>query len=174
MEIWKDIPGYEGLYQASDLGRIKSLWFYSNYQNKKYKREKILKQKKGKDNCLRVELWNNKKHKTMAVHRIIGMAFLKDTYKKELTINHKDGNRLNNKVENLEWVSLADNIRHGFNKGLYSSQNKTKIIDKKNNKEYIFNSMSKAGQFIGHNEKYISYCISRNKHSNDLYSWELI
>lgn len=171
MEIWKDIPGYEGFYQASNLGNIKSLLFQSNIYNKKIYREKILKPKKNKDNCLRVELWKNGEHKTFSVHRLVGMTFLENKNYKNLTINHKDGNRLNNKIENLEWISLADNIRHGFESGLYSCQIKTKIINKKTNETIEFNSMSKAGQYIGHSEKYISDNVRKNIFENEYYRW---
>ena len=171
MEIWKDIPGYEGLYKASNLGNVKSLWFQSNLQNKKYYREKILKPKKSKNNCLRVDLWKNGEHKTWTIHRLIGITFLKNDKYKKLTINHKDGNRLNNNVENLEWVTLAENIKHGFDKGLYSNQTKTKVINKHTKEEYIFTSMSKASKYIGYGEKYISDKVRKNILENELYKW---
>lgn len=171
MEIWKDIPGYEGYYKASDKGNIKSLVFQSNLYNKKIKREKVLKQKIGKDNTCRIELWKDGEHKTWSVHRLIGMTFLENKNYKELTINHKDGNRQNNNVDNLEWVSLADNIRHGFKNKLYSNQKETTIIDKNNNKKYVFNSMSSASAFIGFKEKYISGKIKKGIFENDSYRW---
>lgn len=171
MEIWKDIPGYKGYYQASNLGRIKSLLFQNNLYNKKYRRDKILKPKETKDRCLRVELWKEGQHKTYTVHRLIGMTFLSNDNIEKLTINHKDGNRLNNNVKNLEWVTLADNIRHGFENNLYSHQKKTKITDKKTGNEYIFNSMSKASKYIGHGEKYISDKVRKNILENELYKW---
>lgn len=169
-EIWKDIPGYEGLYQASNLGNIKSLWFYSNMQKKRYKREKILKQKKDKYNSYRVELWNNKEHKTWLVHRLIGITFL-GIPEENMTINHKDGNRLNNKVNNLEWLSLADNIRHAFRTNLMSYQKHTYVIDKKTMILKNFNSMSKASEYINHNSGYISGEIIKGRTENDKYIW---
>ncbi len=126
-EIWKDVPNYEGIYQVSNLGRIKSLYFTSNIYKKKFYKEKILKPKKGKDNNLRIELWKDKKHKTVLLHRLIATTFLENLIDTNMTVNHKNGNRLDNRVENLEWLSRADNIRYGFQNGQYpqAKSNKT-------------------------------------------------
>lgn len=126
-EIWKDVPNYEGIYQVSNLGRIKSLYFTSNIYKKKFYKEKILKPKKGKDNNLRIELWKDKKHKTVLLHRLIATTFLENLIDTNMTVNHKNGNRLDNRVENLEWLSRADNIRYGFQNGQYpqARSNKT-------------------------------------------------
>lgn len=126
-EIWKDVPNYEGIYQVSNLGRIKSLYFTSNIYKKKFYKEKILKPKKGKDNSLRIELWKDKKHKTVVLHRLIATTFMENLIDTNMTVNHKNGNRLDNRVENLEWLSRADNIRYGFQNGQYpqARSNKT-------------------------------------------------
>ena len=105
MEIWKDIPEYEGYYKVSNKGRVKSLLYQNNVLNKKFPREKILKQKKDKYNSYRVELWKNGKNKTWLVHRLVGLAFL-GTPKENMTINHKDGNRLNNNIEHHSRFSV--------------------------------------------------------------------
>lgn len=118
-EIWKDIKGYEGIYQVSNLGRVKSLYIVSNLYKKKFYKERILKPKKDKNNCLRIELWKNKNHKTVLVHRLVATTFLEDLINTNMTVNHKDGNRLNNRVDNLEWLSREDNIRYGFEHGQY-------------------------------------------------------
>lgn len=126
-EIWKDVPNYEGIYQVSNLGRIKSLYFTSNIYKKKFYKEKILKPKKGKDNSLRIELWKDKKHKTVLLHRLIATTFMENLIDTNMTVNHKNGNRLDNRVENLEWLSRTDNIRYGFQNGQYpqARSNKT-------------------------------------------------
>lgn len=126
-EIWKDIKGYEGIYKVSNFGRIKSLYIVSNLYKKKFYKERILKPKKGKDNCLRIELWKNKKHKTILVHRLVATTFLENLIDTNMTVNHKDGNRLNNKVDNLEWLSRGDNIRYGFEHGQYPQARYDKI-----------------------------------------------
>lgn len=129
-EIWKDVPNYEGIYQVSNLGRIKSLYFTSNIYKKKFYKEKILKPKKGKDNNLRIELWKDKKHKTVLLHRLIATTFLENLIDTNMTVNHKNGNRLDNRVENLEWLSRADNIRYGFQNGQYHKQKVIKPISR--------------------------------------------
>lgn len=138
IEIWKDIPSYEGYYQASNTGRIKSILFQNNVYNKKYFRKKILKPKITKDCCSRVELWKDGKHKTYLVHRLIATTFLENLLHTKMTVNHKDGNRLNNNIENLEWVSLKENTNHAIKIGL----KKLKIPLKKY--EYIKNEYLKG------------------------------
>ena len=95
------------------------------------------------------------------VHRLVATTFLEDLIDTDITVNHKDGNRLNNKIDNLEWLSLGDNIRHGFNNNLYPQKN-CKLIDE-NGKEYNFTSISKASIFLGRNNKYISACLKLNR-----------
>lgn len=118
-EIWKDIKGYEGLYQVSNLGRIKSL---CGWNGKEYiAREKILnpyKQKANK-NYYRsvVKLRNKKESKDMKVHRLVAETFIPNPNKFPI-INHKDGNPLNNCVENLEWCNQAYNTKHARENGL--------------------------------------------------------
>ena len=75
-EIWKDIPGYEGFYQASNLGRIKSLLFYNNRYKKYSKREKVLKTTTQKTGYLMLTLCKDKKKSNLLVHRIIAKTFL--------------------------------------------------------------------------------------------------
>lgn len=125
MEEWKDIPGYEGLYQASTLGRIRTCEgkTTSNARfGKRVWKQRTLKpkravNKKGRID-LRVELWKDGEHKTFLVSRLVALTWCKG-YKSGWTVNHKNGDQLDNRVENLEWLSHGDNIRHGFANGLY-------------------------------------------------------
>lgn len=106
-EIWKDIEGYEGLYQVSNFGRIKSL--KDNHGNT---REKILKLWKEKDGYLQVFLCKNGKGKTCTVHRLVANAFIENPNNLPM-INHKDENKTNNCVENLEWCDAKYNNNYG-------------------------------------------------------------
>lgn len=109
VEIWVDITGYEGLYQISNLGRVKSLEKKAGLSNRK---EKILKQHLDKDGYVKVYLCKNSKVRFLSVHRLIAEAFIPNP--NDLPqINHKDENKQNNKIENLEWCSCKYNINYG-------------------------------------------------------------
>jgi hypothetical protein len=125
MEKWKDIPGYEGLYQASDLGQIRTCaWKVTSSARFGHRvwKQRILKQKgslskKGRYD-FRVELWKDGSHKTWLVSRLIALAWC-DGYTDGMTVNHKNGIPTDNRAANLEWLTHGDNIRHGFAMGLY-------------------------------------------------------
>ena len=125
MEEWKDIPGFEGLYQASTLGRIRTCEGKTTSSarfSRRVWKQRILKQKcntnkKGRVD-FRVELWKGKTHKTFLVSRLVAFTWC-EGYKEGMTVNHKNGNPLDNSAVNLEWLSHGDNIRHGFANGLY-------------------------------------------------------
>lgn len=102
-EIWKDILGYEGLYQVSNFGRVKSL---------KFGKERILKLIKDKDGYFIVNLYKNKKIKSFRVHRLVAEAFI-DNPDNLPQVNHKDENPSNNVVSNLEWCNAKYNINFG-------------------------------------------------------------
>lgn len=119
-ETWKDIPGYPG-YQISDCGRVRTynkVTSSARFPHRKWK-PRILSQKDhAKDGYLRIDLWQGKEHHTHLVHRLVAIAFLGD--REGMTVNHKDGNKKNNHLSNLEWMTLRDNIRYGFTNGQYS------------------------------------------------------
>jgi hypothetical protein len=163
-EVWKDIPGYEDIYQASTHGRIRTVEGKRTYSIKHGERtwkSRILKYKgHNPQTGNRVSLWRDKQHKDYLVARLIGFTFLGIPVDEKMTINHKDGNRFNNKVENLEWLSLADNIRHAFENDLMPLKPVT-LVDSEGH-EHMFKSRSQASRYLGHNEKYISNAIKRH------------
>lgn len=105
-EIWKDIEGYEGLYQISNLGRVKSL----NYN--RTNQEKILKQIKDRGGYFKVNLWKNGNQKTYQVHRLVANAFI-DNPNNHPTVNHINEDKTDNRVYNLEWMDMSQQQRHG-------------------------------------------------------------
>jgi hypothetical protein len=115
MEIWKDIPGYETLYQASNLGRIKRILFKNNIVTKK--ENKILKTRINKNNREQIMLYKNGKRKNMTVHRLVASAFLENPNNYP-EVNHIDGNSLNNNVNNLEWCTKQYNMKHAYDNNL--------------------------------------------------------
>ena len=108
MEVWKNIEGFEGRYQVSNLGNVKSL----NYMAKGY--PALLTPKTNNKGYAWVDLWKNGKSHPLLVHRLVAQAFLKNP-DNCLQVNHKDENPLNNKVENLEWCSPSYNVRYSMN-----------------------------------------------------------
>ena len=121
-EIWKDIKGYEDIYQISNLGRVKSLsrCITRNIKGTVFQqtiRERILKQCKLKNGYFCVNLKKDKKPKTHYPHKLVAQTFLskKDN---SLIINHKDGDKTNNNVNNLEWVTYRQNSIHASENGL--------------------------------------------------------
>jgi hypothetical protein len=117
MEIWKDIIGYEGLYQVSNLGRVKSLarTIYRGHNRPLPLKERILKQG-CKDGYRQVNLANYGKIKTIRVHRLVAEAFIENTENKPF-INHINGVRNNNKLNNLEWCTQSENLKHAYKIG---------------------------------------------------------
>ncbi len=105
-EVWKDIEGYEELYQVSNLGRVKSL----NYN--KTSKSKILSPRKNKTRYLSVCLFKNKKCKAFYIHRLVAQAFIPNPNNYPC-INHKDENPNNNNVDNLEWCTHKYNMNYG-------------------------------------------------------------
>lgn len=162
-EIWKDIPGYENIYQASSMGRIRTHLNKTTFTNRHGIRHWKTRIMKGRGNNkitgARVSLWKNGEHKDWLVARLIAITFLGEDLQK-LTVNHKNGNRLDNRLENLEWLSLGDNVRHAFDNGLMP-YNKIRIYN--NNFEYIARSMAIASLFIGRNKSYISNCLKKHR-----------
>lgn len=106
-EFWKDIPGYEGRYQTSTRGRVKGLPCCSRGT------ETILKPNLKKSGYFNIQLCQNGQAKTWRLHRLIAITFLANPEGKP-QVNHKDGNRQNNCVKNLEWVTPSENILHSF------------------------------------------------------------
>lgn len=123
MERWKDIPGYEGLYQASNTGHIRTVEgkvTYSVRHGERHWKSRVLKEKwekrvrcKSGHRDARVQLYKDKKSKTMLVARLVAMAWV-EGYQEGLTVNHIDGDPSNNNIRNLEWVTRGDNTRKYF------------------------------------------------------------
>ena len=105
-EIWKDISGYEGLYQVSNLGRVKSLENRSNHKKEKILASHIRNQYYG------VTLYKDSHYKNYTIHRLVAEAFIPNPDNLP-EVNHKDENKLNNYVDNLEWCNKKYNINYG-------------------------------------------------------------
>lgn len=111
-EEWKSIEGYEGKYEVSNLGRIKSL-----INNTGKKREKILKPRISKQGYLYLNLWRGSVAKSKKIHRIVAEAFCKKPTDAQC-VNHINGVKTDNRAENLEWCTYSYNIKHAYKEKL--------------------------------------------------------
>lgn len=185
-EIWKDVKGYEGLYQISNLGNLISIKHnyikpIITYKNQRY---------------LRNNLWKNGKCKTFSIHRLVAEAFLPNPNNLPV-VNHKDGNKLNNNVKNLEWCTQSHNVKESYRLGLqkistppmkenYTPWNKGKKMSrdyisknystKKVNQYTLNNDFIKCWESITKAEKelkitHISMCCRGKRKSAGNYIW---
>ena len=155
MENWKAIAGYEELYEVSDLGRVKSL---------KYGKEKILKHRKTTGGYLQVSLCKDGHVKSVRIHRLVAEAFIQNPNNLK-TVNHKDEDKTNNTVSNLEWMSRADNIRYSANKSVQMFDKSTgELLE-------TFPSLSEAGRVTEINLGNISSCCLGQRKSSGGYIW---
>ena len=182
-ETWKDILGYEGMYQVSNLGRVRSLdrdiWNGVNYFKKQ---GRILKQGENHKGYPIVYLSVSQVDKTCSVHRLVAQAFIPNPDNKP-QVNHINGNKKDNTVDNLEWCTALENNRHALRNGLVSHDNMHKALRKKvrkidvNTGEILeeYDSVTEAAKSVS---KGRTGCISRvcNKKRKTSYGfkWEYI
>ena len=130
MEIWKDIKGFEGYYQVSNMGRIKSLerWVIRNKKGRLHVKARIIKGCIETRGYSAVTLTNNGKRTYARIHRLVADAFLNNPFNKP-EVNHIDGNKQNNKVSNLEYCTRIENEQHAYKTGLKKGKT-VEMIDK--------------------------------------------
>ena len=142
MEEWKSIPGYEGIYEVSNLGRVRSVERCDRFNRKIV--SKILKPNYV-SGYLRVGMYKNKTFKYYLIHRLVAQAFLPNPDNLP-QVNHKDEDKSNNRVDNLEWCDRSYNMNYGtvqqrriqtnINNGKYTGNSKTKEYIKEYSKKY--------------------------------------
>ena len=182
-EIWKDVKDYEGLYQVSNLGKIRKLRFINNKVNK----EKIFNITPQIMNTgyKKVVLYKNGCYKNMLLHRLIAEVFIPNKENK-LYVNHKNGIKTDNRVENLEWCTSSENNLHAYKNNLKKAQatgkfgsknpkaKRVNMIDINTNKVIAqFDSLVDAAKFIGVNNcGCISRCCKGLLKTTHGYMWE--
>jgi hypothetical protein len=114
METWKAVAGFEGFYEVSDLGRVRSVGRVITTKNgvKRTVHQRILRPGTDKDGYFQVVLCKDGINRVMTVHRLVGIAFVNNPEKKE-QINHLDESKQNNKATNLEWATHKENANYG-------------------------------------------------------------
>lgn len=170
-EKWEDIPGYEGIYQASNFGRVRTHINKTTYTNRhgvRHWKQRILKYKGvNKRTGYRVDLWKDGKCKSWLVARLVCMTFYSLPKSNKMTVNHKDGDRFNNHIYNLEWLTIGDNIRHGFETGLYHTQHEITLMSQNGDKK-TFRSLALASISLGRSKNYVYGQIKRNHKITDV------
>lgn len=174
MEVWKDIKGYEGLYQVSNLGRVKSLKRQRDvnllYSNTATVPEKILKYGTSQG-YLAVTLAKNKVNKKIRVHKLVALNFIPNPENKPY-INHKDGNKHNNNVENLEWITPKENTKHAYaNKLMHPHFNVINQYDTEGNFIKSWNGYSEINKVLGYSQQNICHCCKRRTRTAFGYVW---
>lgn len=129
--LWRPVVGFEGYYEVSNSGEIMSLerTIIVSGHSRRLK-EKVLKPKINNDGYVHVQLSKNSLYSTFTVHRLVAEAFLEMPDDKNF-VNHINGNKLDNNVDNLEWVTRSENMRHAVRLGLCSKRNRRiRVLDK--------------------------------------------
>lgn len=139
-EIWRDIEGYEGIWKVSNFGNVRKLIFHGRYY------EHDIKPTLHHTGYLVVQL-SKKPYKTSVVHRLVAKAFIPPV-KGKTCVNHIDGNKTNNRVENLEWVTRAENTHHAIRSGLMHPRNTPKRFGKDNPTSKAVLQYDTDGNFI--------------------------
>lgn len=155
-EVWKDIPSYEGLYQVSNLGNVKSLNFHR--ENK----ECILKTHKNRCGYLEVRLYKKGTSKVYSIHRLVMLAFVGES---NLTVNHKDENKENNRLCNLEYMTKKENVR-------YSQAFKIMGVNIVTGEKIYFNSITETN-IHGFSQPQISKVLNGKYKQHKGYKWEV-
>jgi hypothetical protein len=174
-EIWRGITGYEGLYQVSSLGRVKSLERYKdNHGKQQLIQESIKTTRKDKQGYLLLDLYKDNKQKTVRVHRLVAEHFIENSDNKE-TVNHIDGNKGNNTADNLEWATFKEQNKHFYNHNLKSKHNINKAIKAMNkaqakkvkclNNDIVYESASEAARVVGISGSLVMKCCRGERKS---------
>lgn len=126
-EKWKDVEGYEGIYQVSDRGRLRSVDRVVISKNgvKRKVKGRLMKQSTSNYGYKVITLRKGEIKKSHRVHRLVAESFINKEEGKTL-INHKDGDKCNNRAENLEWCTNSENMKHAFKSGLKQPSNPNK------------------------------------------------
>lgn len=177
-EIWKDVPEYEGYYQVSNLGEVKSIKRTVKYKDGRIFKypSKILKPKKDTRGYLQVGFNVSGAKSNHRIHRLVAETFIGKPKAKLMSVNHIDGVKTNNNLTNLEWVTYSENTRKGVELGLFDKAikkarerllgnqygSKPVILEiKATNEQLEFNSARNASRYVGQCQNYFTQLLRR-------------
>jgi hypothetical protein len=170
-EVWKEIKNFEGYYEISNLGNIRSLTRINT--NGRCLKGRLRKPYKGWDGHLRIRLSKGNKLTDCLVHRLVALAFIPNPNNLP-QINHKDENPQNNCVDNLEWCTLLYNLKYGTREKRSAESRCIPIIQYTKGGEFIerFSSIQLAEQKTGINHTHISDCAKHKRKTCGGYVWQ--
>jgi hypothetical protein len=168
-EIWKDIPGYEQYYQVSNYGRVRSL-----PRTKKTRFSRIgysggghvLKSILDKKGYKKVALSVDGKVTNVCKHVLVALAFIDANPDPSLQINHKDGNKGNNRVENLEWVTASENMAHSYSSGIRDKTRVKSAYYYRNRMTGEILKSTEASKVAGYNHAYFTEMVAYGRYPN--------
>ena len=166
-EVWKDIKGFEGRYAISNMGRVKSL----NYRCTG--KEGILKPGKTKRGYLYVTLAKEEKYTKHYIHRLVLQNFSPVENMSELQVNHKDENKTNNRLENLEWVTCKENCNHGTRNARAAEKKAIPIVQLTLDGKFVkdWKSIHAAEREGGFDQGNINNCLKGKLKTHKGYRW---
>ena len=170
-EVWKDIEDFEGLYQVSNFGRVKSLErTRKGIKNSNcFLAGRILKNKHNNKGYCFVGLCKNKKITYVRPHRLVAEYFILNPDNKP-QVNHIDGNKDNNRIDNLEWMTNAENMQHALANGLVNNKKQIRCVET----QEIFDSIRAAAKKYNLNEPHLSNCCKGKRKTHKGYHWEYV
>lgn len=167
MEVWKDVAGYEGLYQVSNFGRVKSLNFDGSGEERIMRPYNV-------HGYLRVRIFKNCTKQSIGVHRLVALAFIPNPNNFAI-VNHIDGNKLNNNAKNLEWCTNSMNLIHAYRVlGCKASGGRPRKKVRCLENGSVYDSVKQASVLTGVNRtSIISCCNGRYSQAGGLH-WEYV
>lgn len=169
-EIWKNIVGYEGLYQVSSLGRVKSLERIDS--NGHPVKERVLTSFPNRSGYCKVNLYRDRNMEVKSVHRLVAETFIPNPDNLP-QVNHKDEDKGNNLVENLEWCTASYNTNYGTHNERAAKANEQAIyVITDSGHRYYFDSARKAAEIIGLKVCSVSDCLHGRQKTHRGFTFE--
>jgi hypothetical protein len=182
MEEWRAVKGFEGWYEISDMGRIRSLdRVIHHIEDKVYNKSKIqinegkiLTPQANNRGYYYIMLYRNSKHYKRYIHRLVAEAFLPAPPKSYRVVNHISGNHQDNRKENLEWCTQKQNINHAFDNGLVKTRKRVRSINIETNEVKEYDGICIAGRQLGISHTGIVQCLKGRAKLCNGCKWEYI